>query len=229
MITETVLLFKFLHQSIFSRLFVEVVTHDAISGIHDVNTQTGSVSFELCFYEADVPGLRKEALRTEINTSPPFGSVQEAVTWYRGRGYWVPLKLQDNYISNGRSCKREETLAIAEISMLSSLNGESEDDSEFWYRKPPESPLSPRGLRNVTDFSTNHSSRNDRNEVVLESRIAVEKNQKASGDAEKSTIFIIAANIHQRYNRGILRSPFVNHRITMDSGQKLDVIHSRGI
>ncbi|WZY94241.1 hypothetical protein YC2023_066570 [Brassica napus] len=69
----------------------------------------------------------------------------------------------------------------------------------------------------------------DRNEVVLESRIAVEKNQKASGDAEKSTIFIIAENIHQRYNRGILRSPFVNHRITMDSGQKLDVIHSRGI
>lgn len=61
--------------------------------------------------------------------------------------------------ANGRSCKREETLAIAEISMLSSLNGESEDDSEFWYRKPPESPLSPRGLRNVTDFSTNHSSR----------------------------------------------------------------------
>ncbi|KAH0917063.1 hypothetical protein HID58_024723 [Brassica napus] len=59
---------------------------------------------------------------------------------------------------------------------------------------------------------------------VLESRIAVEKNQKASGDAEKSTIFIIAAKIHRRYNRGILK---MNHRITMDSGQKLDVIHSR--
>ncbi|KAG2272681.1 hypothetical protein Bca52824_067236 [Brassica carinata] len=46
-----------------------VVTPDAIPGIHDVNTLTGSESFELCLYEADVPGFRKVALRAQISTS----------------------------------------------------------------------------------------------------------------------------------------------------------------
>lgn len=48
---------------------MEVVTPDAIPGIHDVNTLTGSESFELCLYEADVPGFRKVALRAQISTS----------------------------------------------------------------------------------------------------------------------------------------------------------------
>ncbi|KAG2272680.1 hypothetical protein Bca4012_065567 [Brassica carinata] len=70
-----------------------------------------------------------------------------------------------------KNCLRTAEMRLAAISKwkklqeqtddstLSSLNGESEDDSYFWYLKPLESPLTSRGLRNVTDFSTNHSSR----------------------------------------------------------------------
>lgn len=48
---------------------------------------------------SQVPGIRRVGLRAEIDTSPPFGSVEEEVIRLGGRGYWVPFKLEDNYVS----------------------------------------------------------------------------------------------------------------------------------
>ncbi|KAG2309398.1 hypothetical protein Bca52824_029146 [Brassica carinata] len=62
--------------------------------------ETGSENFGFCVDPAgvsQVPGIRRVGLRAEIDTSPPFGSVQEEVTRLGGRGYWVPFKLEDNY------------------------------------------------------------------------------------------------------------------------------------
>lgn len=48
----------------------------------------------------EIQGIRKVNMRAEIDTSPPFGSVMEAVTRFGGHGPWIPFyKFGDTYVS----------------------------------------------------------------------------------------------------------------------------------
>ncbi|GAV62476.1 DUF827 domain-containing protein [Cephalotus follicularis] len=79
-------------------------------GIREVRSDSGSG-------EIPGPGIRRVGLRAVIDTSPPFGSVKEAVTRFGGSGSWMPCHY-NNGVEEFDIKKAEEQAAELEKDLI---------------------------------------------------------------------------------------------------------------